>query len=457
MADSYRKAGLLPGGEKGTYFQTFDFVDGVDLGPRNSLSTRGAGEVGRTWRLEEEFHPLDFSASGQADGEVVFGGYGIVSTDLGWDDYAGIDVKGKVVLVLRTSPDGVDERSPFSPAMALRTKAARARERGAKAVLFFAGPATRNLRDRLALPGTDAPFGDAGIVAVSVKRAVAEALFATAGKSLEEAQRKIDTARRPASFSLARAKVSLATDVTPRKARTSNVIGVLPGRDVSANTEFVVVGAHYDHLGLGPRGSLDPDPAGKIHPGADDNASGAAALLELARAFSLRRGELRRSLLFVSFGAEELGALGASYFVKHATVAADRIVAMVNLDMVGRLRDRKLDVHGIGTSPVWKPLVQKANRESRLKLSFHDGGFGLSDQTPFIAAGIPVLFLFTGLHAEYHRPEDRAETIDSEGIASITSFLAPVLRAILNDDARPPFVSVAGERSAGPPRPARIF
>ena len=150
MADSYRKAGLLPGGEKGTYFQTFDFVDGVDLGPRNSLSTRGAGEVGRTWRLEEEFHPLDFSASGQADGEVVFGGYGIVSTDLGWDDYAGIDVKGKVVLVLRTSPDGVDERSPFSPAMALRTKAARARERGAKAAAWPSPGPTR----RSAMPGS---------------------------------------------------------------------------------------------------------------------------------------------------------------------------------------------------------------------------------------------------------------------------------------------------------------
>jgi hypothetical protein len=218
-------------------------------------------------------------------------------------------------------------------------------------------------------------------------------------------------------------------------------VGVAKGRGFEA----VVVGAHYDHLGLGATGSLDPKPEGKIHHGADDNASGTAALLALARAIAPRRSELARSVYFVAFGAEELGTLGSSHFVKAPPIPLERIAAMVNMDMVGRLREDALEVHGVGTSPVWKALLEEANRAAGLKLKTVDGGYGPSDHNPFYAAGRPVLFAFTGSHSDYHKPSDTAEKVDAAGIARVVGLIEPVVLGLARSAEAVPFVRVAAE------------
>ncbi len=436
LAGSFRKAGLLPAGDMGTYLQTFEYIDGVDVGEKTSLVTAAGVPAGRRWKAGSDFRPLPFSTAGEAEGEAVFAGYGISAPELGWDDYSGLDVRGKVVLVLRYSPDGDDAQSPFAPHAILRSKAATAKERGALAVLFTTGPRTKGARDDLAAVRLEASFRDAGILAVSVKRPVAEGLVSSP-RNLESLQRHLDETRVPAPVFLPKTRVSMIVDVTPRKARASNVVGILPGSDRTVNTEVVVVGAHWDHLGTGASMSLDPAGARTIHPGADDNASGVAAILELAHSFAPRRRELRRSLLIVGFGAEELGTLGSLTFVQHPPVPVDRIVAMINLDMVGRLRSRRLEVHGIGTSPGWKPRLERAGRPPGVTPVLCDGGLGPSDAMPFAAASVPVLYLFTGMHADYHRPSDSAATLNYEGIASIDSFLAPILTALLNDETRP--------------------
>ncbi len=443
IAERFRNLGLLPAGPKGSYLQPFDFIDGVDLGPKNSLET-GDGESQKAWGVGTDFRPLAFSAAGSAAGEVVFAGYGIVAKDLSYDDYDGLDVKDKVVLVLRYGPDGDDEKSPFSPYAALRFKASVARDKGAKALLVAAGPLTKDVPDDLVALRTDAAFADAGIVALSIRRAVAEALLAPSGKTLAAAQKTIDDAKKPAPFAAALSRVALVADVTPRRVRTANVLGLLPGADPKANPEIVIVGAHYDHLGLGGATSLDRGSEAKIHPGADDNASGTAALLEMARDLAGRKPSLPRSLLFIAFGAEEIGTLGSLHFTKNPTTPWEPVVAMFNMDMIGRLRGDKLDVQGVGTSPAWKGLIESSNAEAKLKLSLLEGGFGPSDHSPFYAAKKPVLFVFTGAHADYHKPSDTADRIDAEGIVRVVRFLEPVVAATASAPERIAFSEVKG-------------
>lgn len=464
VADAFRKAGLLPGGVQGTYFQPFDFIDGVVLGPANAFATSGGAPVGRTWKVEEDFRPLAFSTAGSAETEVVFAGYGIAAKELQYDDYQGLDVAGKTVLVLRYGPDGDDPKSPFSPYLALRNKAALARDRGAKALLVATGPGTKDVADDLVALRTDASFSDSGLLAVSVKRPVAESLFAAAGKTLAEAQKAIDDAKKPASFPLAGARVTLKLDLTPRRLTTPNVLALVPGADPTKNTEFVVIGAHYDHLGVGAAGmsgSLDAEPAGKVHFGADDNASGVAALLEIARNAARQRGKWARSVLFVAFGAEELGTLGSLAFLKSPTVPAEKIVAMLNLDMVGRLRNDALDVHGVGTSSVWKTLLAAANTEAVVgvpfKLNVHEGGFGPSDHSPFYAAGKPVLFAFTGAHTDYHRSSDTADKLNYEGIDRVARLFGRILEGVATAEKAPDHVRVASAQPASASRGFRVW
>ncbi len=446
IGEAFRRLGLSPAGDAGTYFQKFDFISGVELGTRNRLATSAKGALGTVWNVGIDFRPLAFSASGEASGEVVFAGYGIVSRDLSYDDYAGLDVKGKLVLVLRYGPDGDDERSPFSPHAPLRNKAALARDRGAKALLVATGPLTKGVADDLVALRTDSSLSDSGLPVVSVKRNVAEALFSASGKSLKEAQQAIDASRKPASLPLPLSFAELVTDVRPTRAVTSNVLGVLEGGDPALKKELVVIGAHYDHLGLGKLASLDPDPVGKIHHGADDNASGVATLLELARMLTAKDAQRpRRSLLVAAFGAEEEGTLGSLHFIKSRGHAIDDVVAMFNFDMVGRLREGKLEVHGVGTADVWKALLAEASEKAGLTLKTHEGGFGPSDHSPFYAAGRPVLFAFTGAHADYHRPSDTEEKLNYEGMASIVKLMRPVVLAIANGDKRPDLKRPSGD------------
>lgn len=449
IAKEFKRIGLAPGTSAG-YFQPFTFIDGVVLGPANQLV------VGtRAFKPGQDFRPLAFSSGGTAAAEVVFAGYGIVAKDLDWDDYEGVDVAGKLVLVLRFSPAGDDTQSKWGAFMALRYKAATARDRGAKGVLVVSGPGTPNVADELVPLRADASLADEGLPVLSIRRSVGEALFEGSGATLADAQTRIDAGARPAPLALA-ARAELRADVTPKRSTTSNVVGLLRGADAAPGA--LVVGAHYDHLGLGMSGSLDPAPDGKIHHGADDNASGVAGLLELAR--RLRVGPPPgRSVIFVAFGAEEEGALGSSYFVKHPPVALEKIGAMGNLDMVGRLREDRLDVYGVGTSPLWRPLVEEAARKPGLKLKLHEGGYGPSDHNPFYVAGKPVLFVFTGSHSDYHRPSDTADKIDSAGIARVVELIEGVVRGAAGSREPIAFTRVAAdkEEQSSPPRGVRVW
>lgn len=456
IAAQFRAIGLAPAGVNGTWFQTFDFIDGVDLGPKNALTT-GGGASKKSWAVDADFRPLGFSAAGTVPGEVVFAGYGITAKDLAYDDYEGLDVKDKIVLVLRYSPDGDDEKSPFSPFNALRFKASLAREKGAKAVLVATGPATKDVSDDLVAMRTDAAFSDAGLVVFSVKRPVAEALFSGSGKTLEEAQKAIDAAKKPGSFALPGSAASLVADVTPRRVKARNVLGLLSNPNGPNKGEIVIVGAHWDHLGLGGGASLDRSGQPQIHPGADDNASGTAAMLELARIFAAKRASLARSILFLSFGAEEEGTLGALHFTKNPTVPLDTVDAMFNIDMIGRLGDGKLNVQGVGTSPVWKTLIEKANGDGALKLNLLQGGFGPSDHSPFYTAKLPVLFVFTGAHTDYHKPGDTADKIDAAGILKVVSFLAPILDGVVNAPEKIAFTAVKDEKPPSSSRGFRVY
>jgi aminopeptidase YwaD len=446
IASEMHRIGLEAGGEQGTYYQSFTFIDGVDLGPGNRLAVGG-----RAFTSGRDFRPLAFSSAGTFSGPAAFAGYGIVSKELDHDDYAGLDVKDRLVLVLRYGPGGDDPQSKWAPFSALRQKASVARDKGARALLVVTGPETPHAKDELVPLRADASFADAGLPVVSVTRAVAEALFAGAGTTLGEAQKKIDQAAKPAPLDLPAARAELVTDVTPRRSTTRNVIGFLRAPADGA-AEVVVIGAHYDHLGVGVAGmgsTLEPEPQGKIHRGADDNASGVAGLLELARRFAPRRTALKRSLLFVAFGAEELGTLGSSHFVKEPTVPWRLVAAMVNMDMIGRLRDDSLQLSGVGTSPVWGPLLEEANRAAGLKLKTEPGGYGPSDHSPFYAADKPVLFAFTGAHSQYHRASDTADLVNAAGLERVVGLLEGVVSGLAESTAAVAFTRVPADQEKG--------
>jgi aminopeptidase YwaD len=442
IAARFRELGLTPAGDDGGYLQAFSFISAVKPGPDNSLSFR-LPEGERRALIEEDFRPLAFSSSGSARGEVVFAGYGIRAKDLGYDDYAGLDVKGKVVLVLRFGPDGDDPASRFQPYMALRRKASEARDQGAAALLVATGPvgAKETVPIKISF---DASFADSGLPVLGVSTPLAESLFAGHGFTLAELQQRINQRREPASRPLG-VQATLRADVVQLRTATANVLATLPGADPALRDEFVVIGAHYDHLGYGGEGSGSLAPEVRaIHPGADDNASGTAGLLEIAR--RLAAHPPARSTLFASFSGEEEGLLGSAHLVQHPPVPRESIVAMLNLDMVGRAKPGPaLTLGGYGTATQWPELVEKVNAGHHVKITTSNGGFGASDHSSFYAAGIPVLFFFTGAHEDYHRPSDTADKLDYHRMAEVVAFAADTADAVADLAVRPTFQRVADE------------
>jgi len=442
IAERFAALGLEPRGEDG-YLQPFEFIAGVHPGPDNSLVV-ALPDGEHVARLEDDYRPLAFSSSGDAAGEVVFAGYGIASTDLGYDDYAGLDVEGKVVLVLRFSPDGNDPDSRFQPHMALRRKAADARERGAAAVLIATGPVETEDKAPVKI-SFDASFADSGLPVVGISTDLAESLFAAQGFTLADLQRRIDERKEPASRPLG-ITASLVTDVVQERATAENVVALLPGRDAALRGQVVVVGAHYDHLGYGGEGSGALDSAvHAIHNGADDNASGVAGLLEVAR--RLAAEPPGRGVLFAAFAGEEEGLLGSQHLVADPPVPTADMVAMINLDMVGRPKGgTALTVGGYGTATEWPALVEEANHATGLEITTSKGGFGASDHSSFYSRDVPVLFLFTGAHEDYHRPTDDADRIDFKGMQRVVTLAARLAREIADAPERPTFQKVAEEQ-----------
>ncbi len=444
----FKEYGLKPMGDAGGFLQKFEFISGVKLGSQNALSTNVKGAKAQS-KLDVDFRPLGFSGSGSYDGEIVFAGYGISAPDQKYDDYQGMDVKGKAVLVLRFSPAGDSPHNDFTQFTSMRYKVSKAKEMGAKAILFATGPADSD-DDKLMRFNYDQNAGNAGIPAVNITQAFADRLLMTAGKKLKDLQKEINEKKVPQSFICSKVDISLKTEVLETKEQTENVVGFLEGNDPNLKNDVLVIGAHYDHLGYGGEGSgsLKPDTSA-IHNGADDNASGTAGLLELAQYFASRKNEVRRSILFLAFSGEELGLLGSAYYANNPTVPLDRMMVMMNMDEIGRLKDRKLIVYGMGTSPGFESLVTRHNRDSMFVLKLNKDGFGPSDHSSFYAKKIPVFHFFTDIHSDYHRPSDDYDGINTEGEAQILKFMADIALDMDSAPERPVYAQVEAPRQPG--------
>lgn len=448
IAREFRAAGLKPGGTDG-YRQTFEVINGVRVGAKTWMRVvrGGADQDGSAIIPHASFSPFGFSEDGVVEGDVVFAGYGITAPELDYDDYAGVDVAGKIVLVMTHEPRERDEKSPFRDPNAyryteVRYKAINAREHGARAVIIVEDPLSHRgePEELFAMRGV-AGGSRAGIVAMNARRQVADRFLKPTGKTVIEFQREIDQTLQPHSLPIPDVRVAIQVELIEERGTAANIIGVLPGSDPALRETAVVVGAHYDHLGLGGEYSLAPSRYGEVHPGADDNASGTAGLILLAKAFA-RRGGAKRTLVFAAFSAEELGIVGSSYYAKVPPISLQGTVAMVNLDMIGRLTHRTLYVFGIKTGQEFAALIEEVNRDHGLTLKLGAGGYGPSDHTSFYARKVPVIFFFTGPHADYHRPSDTVDKINGEGLADVTRLVYQVTDRLANRPAPVTYVEV---------------
>jgi hypothetical protein len=444
LEQRYKSLGLLPAGSNG-YLQPFTVITGAKLKGKNHVEV-GTGAAKKELKVNQDFVPFSFSGSGTATAPVVFAGYGATAEEFQYDDYAGLDVKDKIVLVLRYEPasfaiksgnHGLTQHAQFI------TKVINARNHGAKAIVLVNGKLGDGEEDLLTRFGSVSGPEDVGILFVQVKNVVADGWMKTAGKSLADVQNEINTSGKANSFVLPESvHLSVAVNIEKTRARVDNVLAYLPGK----TDEYVIIGAHYDHLGRGNFDSLAPSQIGQIHPGADDNASGTAGVLELARLLAPEKGKLERGILFMSFAGEELGLLGSADWVKEPTKPLDKCVAMLNMDMIGRIKDDKVYIGGVGTGTTFKKLLEEANGHEGFKIEYSQGGYAASDHTSFVSKKIPVLFFFSGLHSDYHKPSDTWDKINGASAAKLLDMVENVGVKLANATDRPTFVAVVEDK-----------
>ncbi|HUL35834.1 MAG TPA: M28 family peptidase [Candidatus Eisenbacteria bacterium] len=441
LENRYKSLGLQPAGAKG-YLQPFTVTTGAKIRGNNHLHIQ-SGEAKNELKLNQDYVPFSFSASGKADASLVFAGYGITAEEFGYDDYAGLDAKDKIVVILRYEPAGFAAKSGnqgLTHHSQFITKAINARNHGARGLILLNGKLGDGEEDLLTRFGSVSGPENVGILFAQVKNATAAPWFQAAGKSLKDVQEAINSNSRPASFAFPDTlRASLAIDIETTRATVNNVLAYLPGK----TDEYIILGAHYDHLGRGNFDSLAPSQFGQIHPGADDNASGTAGLLELARLLAPMKGQLQRGILFASFAGEELGLLGSEAWVKSPTRPLDKAIAMLNMDMIGRIKNDKVYIGGVGTGSTFQKVLDNAHDGSHLKFEYSQTGYAASDHTSFVTQKIPVLFFFSGLHSDYHKPSDTWDKINSEAAARLLNVVASTTVALDDAPEGPKFIAVA--------------
>jgi hypothetical protein len=461
IAAEFKKASLKPAGPQGSYFQPFTMRAAAKLESPNTLTLHGP--FGQTVELKvvDHFQVLGLSGAGRLTAPVVFAGYGATAPAVGYDDFENVDVQGKIVVILRKTPRPEHPYLPFDGPgaayhAALITKAINAQSHRAAAVFFVSDRETAKNEDRLAPFRDTASESGCELPALHLRRYVLDGMLQSSrGMSLRELEQDIDRDLKPRSGLLAGWTASVEVHVKRSTLAVKNVVGVLDGDGPLAD-ETVIVGAHYDHLGYGGFGSLARGAAtGQIHHGADDNASGTTALLELARRFGQRPNEPRRRLVFIAFTAEESGLLGSAHYCNKPLFPLDRTVAMVNLDMVGRLTQDsqtgkdKLLVEGSGSAKSFDALLDTLSTKYDFKMTRQASGFGPSDHASFYRRKIPVLFYWTGQHKDYHRPSDTADKINVPGMVKIVDLTEETIDHLAHTRERPEYVAVPSRVGRG--------
>ena len=488
IAGEYERLGLRPPKYKGSksYLQPFPFVAGVTLGKGNSLSFSNS-----ELRVTEDWMPLGFSLNSRVENvPAVFVAYGISAADLNYDDYSRAGAAGKVAIAFAAAPDEDNPHGRFTRYRDPRWRAVAARNAGAKA-LFLIVRSEKFGEAHLSRLHFDNSAGDAGIPVVAISRQAALKLLnlpndAALVELESSTKRNANNSVAPGTTANqinAVSAVTLSTNVVRQNVPAHNVVGILEGSDPVLKSEAIVIGAHYDHLGRGGEGSLAPK-EGDVHFGADDNASGTAGLLELARIFTAQKP--RRTIVFAAFSGEEEGLLGSNYYVNNPPIPLASTIAMINMDMIGRMKDNKLVIGGVGTAPEWRPLIETANllqgvtvsatgtpastrnyplvvgsnggaivtsdSSKQFVITLNEDGFGPSDHSSFYAKQIPVLFFWTGTHEDYHKPSDTADKINYTDQSRILAVVAKIVREVDSAEKRPTYTvtkSPAAGRSTG--------
>ncbi len=451
IAAAFRQAGLTPGGVDGTFFQPFALDAGLTVGAGNTLTlSNGRREVSLT--LGKGYYPLSVPPNDDpavpsvslTGTPLVFAGYGISAPGLRYDDYTGVSVAGKAVIVFSHEPQETNRFSRFNgsqpiPESSLYAKALAARSRGARALLVVSDPVHAVDQANYRVFGVVPDADDFGIPVLRVHRDEIAPLLL--GWGLDQSVRQIDGDLVPRPRELTGATVQYQQFLARDRRTVRNVVGILPARGASPSDEAVVIGAHYDHVGLGGRFSMSPERTGEIHNGADDNASGTASVIEMARAAAADPSRFGRALIFVAFAGEERGLLGSRHYVDAPARPLAGTVAMINLDMVGRSRGA-VDVSGLDTSPsLESDLALAARAAGGITVRQEGPGGGRSDDSSFLDRRIPAINFFTGFHGDYHRPGDDWQRIDAEGTARIATLALELVARIAARPDRPEFVS----------------
>ncbi|MGE0463282.1 MAG: M20/M25/M40 family metallo-hydrolase [Vicinamibacterales bacterium] len=452
----------LPG--QADYRLPFSFTAGSkDAG--STITVQRDGAPARTFGTREQVMALSYSDNGEVSGPVVFAGYGLVvppNQNFSYDSYQGLDVKDKVVVVLRYFPEDADmqTRAAVARYSDLRYKAQAARQRGAKALVVITGPRSPNAGN--IVPMTfDTALAGSGLVATSANGDVAQAIFAAVpDKPLEAVQKELDSGNpHVAGFEVPGVTLTVKADVARERQTGHNVVGYFPASMTAAAVDkpWVVIGAHYDHLGRGATGSslASKEQAGQIHHGADDNASGTSAVLAIAEALS--KQPRTRNLAVAFWSAEELGLIGSNHFVTTPPVPIAEMAAYLNFDMVGRSTDNKLTVQATGTSPMWPKMLEQANVAAGFDLILQEDPYQPTDVSSFNQAGVASLAFFTGAHVDYHKPTDTADKINYEDLDRIAAFATDITRRLLDLEQAPQFTKVEQKTQGGGRAGMRIF
>ncbi|MEZ6062567.1 MAG: M20/M25/M40 family metallo-hydrolase [Planctomycetaceae bacterium] len=444
ITSEFARLGVKPGMPDGSYLQPFDVrIGDVVVAPETHVRLTHAGNQSIVLNRPNDYQPMRRGTNGMAAAELVFIGYGITAPEENYDDYAGIDVSGKILVMIRREPqhsraDGTFRGTETTQHSYIDTKLQLATNHGAAAVIFVNDLSTAASPDRDELT-PPAGFGgaEAGIPFIHVRQLVVDRLLQIQplktgdGQQLSrfaDVARHIDSTMTPISQSMDGWSADIQTEFKVDSVTTNNLIGVVEGEGPLSD-ETIVIGAHYDHLGFGGFGSRAAHRTGEVHNGADDNATGTAAVLELARRITAGPKPKRR-MMFICFSGEERGLLGSRHYVQHPAVPLEETVAMLNFDMIGNLRNNQIEVNGVGSSPQFRAIVQSADQASPLNVRSVDSAFAGSDHLPFFQKGVPVLFCFTGLTDLYHTPDDDFNTINVDGVVRVIDYSEHLLRGI---------------------------